>query len=431
MKKYTFLLLGLIVALSACARLPFLSRFQSDRTETPSPTMPTLPEVTNTPTPGSAGSETDNLSVWVPPQFDPQGETESAKVLKGRLESYAAQGSSRNLRVRVKNPTGSGGMIETMMTARDAAPLVLPDVIALPVSLMEQAAVDELITPLPEGGDDLVGEGWYSFSQELSTYGEDTYCVPFAADILVLAYKSDSIEDPPGDWDALLSTQRPLAFAASDPQAIVTLAFYESLGGNIAALDQSLVIDFGPLRQVLNFFQRAYQADVMPYWLTQFESDQQAWEAYTERQSSQVVTWSSNYLQSDSPNTALGALPTQGGKPFSYATGWVWCVANSGQNHLESGVDFIQFMTQASFLADWNAAAGFIPPRMDSFRPWLDQNPDADIFEQILPATKALPADRVLVEIGPLYRDAVLAVLKEQVDPEQAISEIRDQLNNQ
>jgi ABC-type glycerol-3-phosphate transport system substrate-binding protein len=431
MKKLSWvLILGIFLTLAACAQIPFLDRFQSQVTETaPSMTMiATTP--TETATPRSPGKESTSLTIWVPPQFDPQGPTASGGLFKARIEEYLSDRPSLTIDVRVKDLSGPGGILDTLRTAQDAAPLVLPDVVALPRSLMETAAREELIAPFGEYAGLFEGKNWYSFADQLSRIDEETYGIPFAADILIFAYKTDSLEQSPGSWEELLSNPKPMAFPASDPDAFVTFAFYKSAGGNIAALNESYVIDKTPIMEVLSFYQQARQAEVMPYWITQFETDEQAWNAYTERQATQVVTWISNYLQNDPFNTSLGALPTSEGRAFSYATGWVWSIVDKGPEQLDLSAQFIDYLTEDRYLAEWNAEAGFVPPLSSSLALWLTEDMERTLFERILPATVLIPSEQILEKVGHVFQEAVILVLKDQLDPEQAVTQIQEALQN-
>jgi len=432
MKKLTFLIwAGILLLVSSCAQFPFLDRFQAQTTPTPdrTPTLPTSPTATASPEP--AGPETKSLTIWVPPQWDPNAENDSGELFRQRVDEFSNQLPSVRVTLRVKALNGPGGILETLKAAQDAAPLVIPDVVALPRSSMEQAVSDGTITALDENENFSPPESWYPYASQLATVNERIYGMPFAADVLVLAYKSDSIEEPPGDWESLLTTQKPMAFPASDTNALVTMAFYESLGGNIAVLNDHYVLDRSPLRRLFSFYQRANEADVMPYWLTQFDSDQQAWNAYRDRQSTQVITWSSNYLTSDSPNTALGALPTSNGMPFSYATGWMWSVTTTDPEQADLALQFIDFVSEEEFIADWNSAAGFVPVHSTALSPWLAQNENLSVFEQLLPASKSIPSQDELDQIGPVFNQAVLSVLKEQMEPEEAVSQVLDQFDGQ
>ncbi len=429
MKKISLvLILGIFLALSACAQIPFLDRFQGQVTETAPTAIKTKIAPTQTATPGSPEKEKASLTIWVPPQFDPQGPTSSGELFQARMDEYLSEHPSLTIDVRVKDLSGPGGILDTLRTARDAAPLVLPDVIALPRSLMETAAGEDLIAPFGEYAGQFEGKDWYSFADQLARIDEEVYGIPFAADILIFAYKTDSLESSPGSWEELLSNPKPMAFPASDPQAFVTFAFYKSAGGNIASLNQSYVIDRSPMMEVLSFYQEARQVEVMPYWITQFETDEQAWNAYTERQATQVVTWISNYLQTEPTNTSLGALPTSEGRAFSYATGWVWSIVNKGPDQLNLSTEFIDYLTEDRYLAEWNAEAGFVPPLSSSLALWLTEDMERTLFERILPATTLIPSEKIQEQVGPILQEAVILVLKGQLDPEEAVSQIQEAL---
>ncbi len=431
MKKFTLvLILGIFLTLSACAQIPFLNRFQNPVTEPAPSTKETDSTPTKTPTPISPVEENVSLTVWVPPQFDPQSQTPSGDLFNERIDTYLSRHPSLTIDVRVKNLSGPGGIVDTLRTARDAAPLALPDVVALPRPLLESAAAEELITPFGEYANIFGEKSWYPFADQLSMVSEQTYGIPFAADILVFAYKSDSLEKMPGSWEDLLATPKPMAFPAADPQALLTFAFYESSGGKIASLNQSYIVDKTPLLEVLSFYQQAHEVEVMPYWVTQFETDQQSWNAYTERQSTQVVTWFSNFLQNDPFNTSLGALPTSEGRAFSYATGWVWAIVDKGPEQLDLSVQFINYLTEDRYLAEWNAAAGFVPPLSTSLPFWIQEDLEVTLFERILPATVLIPSEQVLEQVGPIFQEAVISILKDQLDPEGAVSQIQERLQN-
>lgn len=432
MRKFTlFTLLLIAFLLTACGGLPLLNRIQNRSTATMTPTSTPLVSPTGTPTPRSTPRESNSLTIWVPPEWDFGDDTEQGDVFRQHVEDFSSQYPSIHVNIRVKALTGPGGILDTLDTAEDAAPLVLPDVVALPREHMEGAAKRDLITSLEDSGELLDNDHWYSFSQQLAHVEETTYGVPFATDVLVFAYKADSIEEAPGDWNSLLETQKALAFPASDPQALVSLAFYESLGGSVAVLNGKYIVDKTPLQRLLTFYQQSNQSEIMPYWLTQYETDQQAWAAYADRQTTQVITWSSNVFNSSSLNTALGAVPTEDGKPFSYATGWMWSVVSREPEQRELSFQFIEFFSEDEFLARLNTAAGFIPPRQPAVASWMKENSQPSVFEQLLLAAKVVPSQSVLEEVGPILKDAVLGVLKDQMDPDQAVDQILDQLERQ
>jgi ABC-type glycerol-3-phosphate transport system substrate-binding protein len=175
----------------------------------------------------------------------------------------------------------------------------------------------------------------------------------------------------------------------------------------------------------LTYYQQAQAANVMPYWLTQFETDQQAWQSYQERQSTLTVTWSSTLLGSDSPNTALAALPTKDSKPFTYADGWVWCVIPSDADTEQVAVELAEFITAETYLSTWSFESGYLPTRPSGMDSWSEASYYSTL-QQLLPSALLIPDIHLLDELGPEVRDAVVAVLKDQAEPTIALATLME-----
>ena len=116
----------------------------------PTPTLaPPIPEATLTPTavPVSTEDVTEpepegpvTLRVWVPPQFDPVNESPAVAIFQSRLDEFASRKPNVEIEVRSKTVDGYGGILDTLTTASAAAPLALPDLVALPRHALEIAA---------------------------------------------------------------------------------------------------------------------------------------------------------------------------------------------------------------------------------------------------------------------------------------------------
>jgi ABC-type glycerol-3-phosphate transport system substrate-binding protein len=396
-----------------------------------SPNSPT--EITNaspvspTPKPSATANvpvlQSKTLILWVPPQFDPADESTASNLFLSRLDDFTSRRPQTEIQVRVKDLSGEFGLLEMLRATRLAAPIIMPDLVALPRSLMEQAFKEGLVLPLAEITEVMNEDDWFSYAQELARVGEQIAGIPFAGDVMILAYKDDTDESPPPDWDAVLVAQKALAFPASDPQGLVTFALYQSLGGEIVNSDGEIIIDEELFLEVLTYYQQAQTANVMPYWLTQFESDQQVWQSYQERQSTMAVTWSSTSLGSDSPNTALVALPTKDSKPFTYADGWVWCVIPSDTETEQVAVELAEFITAETYLSTWSFEGRYLPTRTSGMDAWSEIS-FYSTLQQLLPSAVLIPDIDMLNELGPEIRNAVVAVLKDQTEPTIALADL-------
>ena len=165
---------------------------------TPATAVPTL---VITPVPATEPVDTPSgpviLRIWLPPQFDPASGTLAGVLLQSRLDQFTAAHPEVKIEVRLKAVEGPGGLLEALSTAGAAAPLVLPDVIALPRPLLETAALKGLIYPFSDQPSPLDDPDWYEYARELGRLQKSTFGLPFAGDALVLVYRPGQVSVPP------------------------------------------------------------------------------------------------------------------------------------------------------------------------------------------------------------------------------------------
>ncbi|MCD6424699.1 MAG: hypothetical protein J7L35_04290, partial [Anaerolineales bacterium] len=167
-------------------------------------------------TPNIPVVQSRRLIVWVPPQFDPAAATTAGNLFLSRLDEFIDRRPQTEIQVRVKPITGDFGILESLQVTDSAAPLIMPDLVALPRSLVEQAFNAGLILPLNGYTESIVENDWYDYALELAHINDQIAGIPFAGDLMVLAYKDDTGEGPPPGWDAVIAGQTTLAFPASD-----------------------------------------------------------------------------------------------------------------------------------------------------------------------------------------------------------------------
>lgn len=417
--RTTFYLQHLFLALIlvGCS-VPFAQSTPSVTAELPTPTVTVTsspaaalePQGTTTP-PGPV-----TLRVWVPPQFDPAFGTRAGNLFQERLDEFGSRRPGVRVEVRVKAVDGPGGLLDSLTAASAAAPLALPDLIALPRAMLEAAALKGLLHPFEGVTTVMEDPDWYEYSRQLARLQSSTFGLPFAGDALILVYRPAVIAAPPIDWPAALQTTGPLVFSAADQQALFTIALYQAAGGEIRDDQGRPFLDANVLAQVLAFYQEAEQAGLMPYWLTQYQSDNQVWEAFLENRTDLVVTWASRFLTDLLADTAVAPIPTTNGTSFTLATGWVWALAAPKPEHQLLSAQLAEFLTESSFLAEWTEAAGYLPPRPSALEAWSNTSLQSLIGPVALSAS-LYPSTDVLTSLGPHLEQATVAVLKQQIDP--------------
>jgi len=395
------------------------------------------PESLATPTPtaeaGGSGSADVTLRLWLPPQFDPGSGSEAGELLQARLDEFSRTHPAVRLEVRIKAVDGPGGLSDALSAASAAAPQALPDLVALPRPALEAAALKGLLRPFDNLTHLFTSPGWYNFARQLAYVQNSTFGIPFACDALLMVYRPALVgATPPADWASAQALGLALAFPASDPQALFTLALYQASGGAIQDEQGLPMLSETHLLQVLNFYDEAGRVGLMPNWLTLYETDLQAWDAYTTDQTPMAITWVSRYLAERPANSSAAAFPTPNGEPFTLATGWVWAQpTNTGGQALDIdagaaaslrqilSIELVEFLTEENFLAQWTAAAGYLPPHASSLAAWPDETL-RHVLDQLALAARIQPTADVLTSLSLPLQQAAIDVLKQQVDPQAA-----------
>jgi multiple sugar transport system substrate-binding protein len=433
-----------LLALAGCARLPFQpGNGQLVGTKTPEAGLPNPPssslatEATVAPiTPQETEAITHpvegaTLRIWLPPEFDPAGNSPASQLLKARLEEFEAENPGVELEVRVKALDGTGGLLDALSAANAAAPLALPDLILLPRPLLESAALKGLLHPYDGLSSVVDDQGWFDYARQLARLKSSTYGMPFAGDAMVMASHPSRIDNPPNLLESAISLGEALLFPATDPQALFTLQMYLATGEGLYDADGRPSMDKDTLANILENYLRASQAGVMPYWITQYSSDAQVWEAFKGDQYPMAATWASTYLKNKSAAPAdlsLEPLPTLDGSPSTLATGWSWALAGTDQERRILSVRLAEFLVDKEFLAPWTYTAGYLPPRVDALQSWQDVDLRRKI-EQISYSAQLMPPMDLISSIGPPVEQAVVDVLKAQSDPESAAQTAIDKIN--
>jgi multiple sugar transport system substrate-binding protein len=439
-----YVLLLCVLALAGCSSLSFQpGSNQLASTADPGAGLPTTTPATLTAgdatTPNAGGktqaitqpAESGILRIWLPPEFDPAGNTPANQLLKARLEKFKAQNPGIELDVRVKAVDGTGGLLDALASANAAAPLALPDLVLLPRPLLESAALKGLLHPY-DGLSSLMDDpGWFEYARQLASLKASTYGIPFAGDAMLLAYDRSRIETPPKNLEEEVSLGEVMLFPAADPQALYTLGTYLAEGGSLQDAEGRPFMDKDTLGTILDIYQRASQAGVMPYWLTQYINDDQAWEAFMGGQAPMAITWASTYLEGK-PTTptslSVAPLPTPDGSPFTLATGWSWALAGQDPERRALSAQLAEFLVEKEFLSAWTHTAGYLPTRVDALQGWQDAHLRR-VLQQISYSAQLLPAADILSSIGLPVEQAVVDVLKAQNDPASAAQAATDRIN--
>jgi len=383
-----------------------------------------------TPTGSLTPVQPQKLVVWLPPQFDPAANTTASKLMNDRLQAFSLAHNNIPIEVRIKAATGPGGLLDSLSAANSAAPLALPDLIALQRSDLEVAALKGLLTSYDGSTSAPDDADWYAYARQMALLQGSTFGLPFAGDALVLLYRPAQVKTPPTTWDALLSQGGVLAFPAADPQAMVTLALYLSAGGTVEDQQHRPILSADALASVFKIYEKGVKNQNISLGLAQYQTDGQAWQAFKEQRAAWVITWVSNYLAELPADTTMLPLLPVGDKTLTIATGWVWALGKPKAETHELSIELAEWLVKGDFLATWTAAAGYLPPRPTALAGWPNQSLQS-LLSQVVLSAQLRPANDLMISLGSALRDATLQVLKGQSDAVQAAQSAAEHVKGQ
>lgn len=377
-----------------------------------SPTPLPVPQVTQ------VSADPVSLRVWLPPDFNPGGDNPAGTLLQNRLNEFQ-QGREMRVEVRIKGLEGEGGMINALTTANSVAPLALPDVVVISRAMLEKAALKGLLYPFDTSGGLVRDADWFDYSRQLADIQGNTYGVPFAGDALVLVYRTKSIAKPSRTWDGVFASRYTLLFPAGDPEASIPIAQYLASGGTLQDAEGKPEFDLAILTTVFSIFERAQNGEQMPYWLTQYETEDQAWKAYLENRAPAVLTWLSNYLHTLPQDSEATIMPTITGDEYTLVRGWNWALTSSDPSRRKAAAELVKFMVESKFSAHWTETAGYLPVQVSALNLWENEKLKA-LAERITASAHDAPPSDITGVISPIFRDEITRILKNQSDGTQA-----------
>ena len=364
-------------------------------------------DASGTPTPDSPVFF--ELELWVPPQFDPNAGTDASILLNERIREYLIQNPQVNLDVRVKALTGPGSMMDSLTSANAVAPDALPSLVLLSRSDLVRAVNRSLIFPIEEFSSSVDESDWYPFTQEMAIYQGSAFGLPFASNALGLLYRVNRLVGDQPSWEETIRRLDSLIIPAGDADALVTLALYLSAGGTLDAQMGKVVIDPEALTAALEILDRARRAGVVRRDILDYQTDDQAWEAFENGNSDAIITWS-NRLFSAEEDLELALLPPLSEEPMTIGIGWSWCLTEKEELKREYAVALAEYLSAPEFLTQWAPVSGYLPVRPSSLNGYSEEGLRSTLSAMLLSA-QLRPDRQVMAEVGLQIEAAVAEVI--------------------
>lgn len=410
-----------MVVLVSCAGLPS-TPVPIGPTATPTDPPPT-PTPTRTPKPTPMVT---TLELWLPEELDPYGGAHGSGALAQQLSDFGKAYPNLRVDVVVKKSQGRGGLIDSMRTARDAVPSVLPDVVVIDASDLDTVSKSELIRPL----DELVGQSnndLFSFAASMTQVEGHTMGVMLGIDLQHLAYRPGLFNEPPLSWSQVISASAPYLFPAGGYEGRVndaTLIQYLGAGGSVTNSDGDPDLNEDVLVDVLDFYTRCVTNTVIaPTQVLTATHVDQAWEMFKTGEGGMSVVRASRYWPEADETMAAAPIPTKDGRPVAIARGWALAVVTVDPARQDLAAQLIDWLTAPDQNAQWTQAAGYLPGTRGALRSWKTSQEQQTMLQELLESTVP-PLDAAVVEaIGFPMQQALVTVLRGHASPEEAAAE--------
>jgi multiple sugar transport system substrate-binding protein len=397
---------------------------QVQQTETPfqilQPTNSQKTQLSATPDPSQI------LTIWLPPEFDPQSNSNASQLMLSRLQEFEKSSPNIRIQVRIKNASGTEGMLEALSLTHAVAPLALPSVAILSYSDLGTAIRQDLIYPLSSIPALTNVSDWYPYSTAMAISDQKWYGAPFAGDALILVHRPNPGKQQDLRWDDIIQYSQPVYFPASDSNALTTLALYQSIAGESSHFINAQSFHQETLTRVFTFYQQGAQHGIFPYSLSQYDRFEQTWAAYNNHQTRWVITWASDYLKTSNQDTTAAPLPGLGGAPFTLATGSLLVLTEPNANRQTSSLMLMEFLLDSKFLSAINEATGTLPTRPSANHYPADTEKQG-LIEKIVQSAAVQPVPFTYPDLAKDLNDATNQVIRFRLNPQDAAKTIVDE----
>ena len=360
--------------------------------------------------------EDDVISIWMQPDFDPDSNNRAAEQLKIHLENYLDENSGVKIDYRLKGADGANSILQTLSITADAAPDALPTVVLLSRKDMEEAASLGLIRPIDFFADVFENNDWYPFAVEMGIYKNEMYGLPFASDVMVMATKNGISK-----INYVPLTSQPIqfgeiGFAAGNPKSLLPYLWYQSAGGKFLTESGPIKLEEEALFTLFTTIIENRNAGNFNFSLTQYTSQDDLWEAYTDGDLESVIIWSSKLL-ANSNESAMTFIPSIGNAPYTYADGWVWCLVQKDTSDMDRNIDFMQYIVSPEFLQEWTPETNYVPVRRSTTDFMNIRQP---LIDDLLLSADIIPPVSIRGISEQILHEEVLQLLQGKTSPELA-----------
>jgi len=157
----------------------------------------------------------------------------------------------------------------------------------------------------------------------------------------------------------------------------------------------------------------------------EYESNEQAWDAFLQGDLDGLITWISDIPEGAEPYL-FALIPGLSEEAYTYARGFIWSLPAGENTNTELASSFLEHMTEPQFLLEWAPISGYLPVRPSSIAGWNE--PEQTVLVKILSSAQLTPAENIISSLKSEYILAIQGILSGTSSPDDSAQKIIDSL---
>lgn len=418
-----------LMGLGACSPTWPLGRtLAPSATFTPAPVetaVPTSPPASPTP----AGAVVITLTIWTTPYFAPGEATEGARLLAAQSKAFQESYPDIRLDWIIKPAVGQGNLRDFLLSAREVAPAVLPDLAVIDARDLSVLQSANLLQPMSDLlPADLLSD-LFPFARNLAAQFGQPYALPIAADIEHAVYDTRRLDAPPLTWTDVLSDGISYAFPAGGEDGLVNDTFllqYFALGGRLRDEQGNLAVDDKVLAQVFSFYASGAIAGLFPPSMLEAHTADDAVLLCLNGDAQLCNICSQTYLKNrrEWKELSLATIPTWNGAIATIARSQAFVLVASDPARHDAVRRFLDWFSASERNASWTRAAGHLPTRVSSLDLWGAQDDYGTFVRWQLSSAFTAPMDADSLRLYQAIQQGVREVWEQAVSPQDAVRRV-------
>jgi ABC-type glycerol-3-phosphate transport system substrate-binding protein len=388
---------------------------------------------TSIPTVEATPEEAQSLTLWIPDVLMPTTSGEGVTdILNEQIAAFATSENGVPVEVRRKRVRDAGGILQTLRSARDVAPSVVPDLTLMRREDLLSAAQASAILPLEGIVPTAMIGNLYPAALKLGQHDGQLYGLPYSLEVEHIIYNADEVTTLSPRFSSYLQDATALLFPAQRDNSLSTvfLVQYMAAGGAISDTG-SLELNETALLETLTFYEEAVARGLITDEVLDYARALEYRPLLASGDYTTAVVGSQLYLElvNESGEIPVGLIPTSSGEALTGLDSWMWVMSTTDPSRQAVVADFLDWMMETERQARYIRSLYMIPSQQSAVRQAYDGEYLAFISELLanpnLPATNAANG-----AVARALQTAFVSVISGEQTAKEATQSVVDQVSS-